>query len=207
MLDNYDNLVKEVIDWSHRDDLGVKMPDFIQLAENAMYSNEVEVLTVRSMETISTALTAGQYLSLPDDFESARSIRLVTDNNGGELRFQAPEQMFKQVATGKPNFFTVVGNELQFDRAPDSEYTIEIQYYRKAPALSVTVQTNDILTKHPSIYLYGALAQTYFYSQDNEQAQKYTQLFISAIKGANKADKKGRYGPAPAMSVDGGMII
>ena len=108
MLDNYDNLVKEVIDWSHRDDLGVKMPDFIQLAENAMYSNEVEVLTVRSMETISTALTAGQYLSLPDDFESARSIRLVTDNNGGELRFQAPEQMFKQVATGKPNFFTLL---------------------------------------------------------------------------------------------------
>ena len=207
MLDNYDNLVKEVIDWSHRDDLGVKMPDFIQLAENAMYSNEVEVLTVRSMETISTALTAGQYLSLPDDFESARSIRLVTDNNGGELRFQAPEQMFKRVATGKPNFFTVVGNELQFDRVPDSEYTIEIQYYRKAPSLSVAVQTNDILTKHPSIYLYGALAQTYFYSQDNEQAQKYTQLFISAIKGANKADKKGRYGPAPAMSVDGGMII
>lgn len=207
MLDNYDNLVKEVIDWSHRDDLGVKMPDFIQLAENAMYSNEVEVLTVRSMETISTALTAGQYLSLPDDFESARSIRLVTDNNGGELRFQAPEQMFKQVSTGSPNFFTVVGNELQFDRVPDSEYTIEIQYYRKAPSLSVAVQANDILTKHPGIYLYGALAQTYFYSQDNEQAQKYTQLFISAIKGANKADKKGRYGPAPAMSVDGGMII
>ena len=207
MLDNYDNLVKEIIDWSHREDLGVKIPDFIKLAENAMYSNEIEVLTVRSMEVISTALTAGQYLALPDDFESARSVRLVTGDNGGELRFQAPEQMFKQVATGRPNFFTVVGNELQFDRIPDSEYTIEIQYYRKAPSLSDTVQTNDILTTHPSIYLYGALAQIFFFSQDNEQAQKYTQLFISAIKGANKADKKGRYGPAPSMSVDCGMIV
>lgn len=207
MLGNYDNLVKEIIDWSHREDLGVKIPDFIKLAENAMYSNEVEVLTVRSMEVISTALTTGQYLALPDDFESARSVRLVTNDNGGELRFQAPEQMFKQVATGRPNFFTVVGNELQFDRIPDSEYTIEIQYYRKAPSLSDAVQTNDILTKHPSIYLYGALAQIFFFSQDNEQAQKYTQLFISAIKGANKADKKGRYGPAPSMSVDCGMIV
>ena len=206
MLDTYDKLVKEIIDWSHRDDLGVKIPDFIQLAENAMYSNEVEVLAIRGMEMISTSTTTGQYVALPTDFESARSVRLVTGDNGGELRFQAPEQMRKQVATGKPTFFTVIGNEIQFDRVPDSAYTLEIQYYRKEPSLSTLVQTNAILTSHPSIYLYGALAQVYFFSQDEQQALKYTQLFISAIKGANKADKKGRYGPAPTMSIDG-MIV
>ena len=207
MLDNYDNLVKEVIDWSHRGDLGIKIPDFIQLAENAMYSNEVEVLTVRSMETISTALTAGQYLLLPADFESARSVRLVTGDNGGELRFQAPEQMFKQVATGRPSFFTIVGDQIQFNRVPDSQYTIEFQYYKKATALSIANQTNDILTSHPSIYLFGALTALFGYSQDTEQQIKYNQMFISAIKGANKADKKGRYGPAPSMSLDCGMIV
>ena len=206
MLDTYDNLVKEIIDWSHRDDLGVKVPDFIQLAENAMYSNEVEVLAIRGMEMTLTSATTGQYVALPTDFESARSVRLVTGDNGGELRFQAPEQMRKQVATGKPTFFTVIGNEIQFDRVPDSAYTLEIQYYRKEPSLSTLVQTNAILTNHPSIYLYGALAQVYFFSQDEQQALKYTQLFISAIKGANKADKKGRYGPAPSMSIDG-MIV
>jgi hypothetical protein len=206
MLDTYDNLVKEIIDWSHRDDLGVKIPDFIQLAENAMYSNEVEVLAIRGMEMISTSTTTGQYVALPTDFESARSVRLVTGDNGGELRFQAPEQMRKQVATGKPTFFTIIGSEIQFDRVPDSAYTLEIQYYRKEPSLSTLIQTNAILTSHPSIYLYGALAQVYFFSQDEQQALKYTQLFISAIKGANKADKKGRYGPAPAMSIDG-MIV
>lgn len=206
MLDTYDNLVKEIIDWSHRDDLGVKVPDFIQLAENAMYSNEVEVLAIRGMEMTLTSATTGQYVALPTDFESARSVRLVTGDNGGELRFQAPEQMRKQVATGKPTFFTIIGNEIQFDRVPDSAYTLEIQYYRKEPSLSTLVQTNAILTNHPSIYLYGALAQVYFFSQDEQQALKYTQLFISAIKGANKADKKGRYGPAPSMSIDG-MIV
>ena len=174
-LTNYDELVKEIVDWSHRGDLGTKIADFITLAENAMYSNEQEVLTVRSMEIISTALTAGQYLSLPDDFESARSVRLVTSDNGGELKFQAPEQMHKQVSGGKPNFFTIVGNEIQFDRTPDSEYTIEIQYYRKAAALSDTNQTNDILTNHPSIYLFGALTALFSYSQDTEQMVKYNQ--------------------------------
>lgn len=206
-LTNYDELQKEIIDWSHRGDLGVKIPDFITLAENIMYSNDQEVLTVRSMEVISTALTAGQYLSLPDDFESARSVRLVTGDNGGELKFQAPEQMRKQVSTGRPNFFTIAGNEIQFDRTPDSEYTIEIQYYRKATPLSDENLTNDILTNHPSIYLYGSLAQVFAYAQDDQQVVKYTQLFISAIKGANKADKKGRYGPAPTLSLDCGMVV
>lgn len=204
-ISNYDELCKQVIDWSHRDDLGVKIPDFIQLAENAMYSNDTENLMVRSMEIISTALTSGQYLALPDNFESARSVRFVTDDGTGEVRFQAPEQMYKYPQTGRPNFYTIVGNEIQFDRTPDSEYTIELQYYRKALPLSEDNQTNDVLTSHPSIYLYGALAQIFAYAQDDQQLVKYTQLFIAAIKGANKADKKGRYGPAPSMSLDMGM--
>ena len=200
---NYEELVKEVIDWSHRSDLSIKIPDFITLAENAMYSNEQEVLNVRSMETISTALTAGQYLSLPDDFESARSVRLT---GLGSLKSQAPNQMPKQSTTGTPSFFTIIGNEIQFDRVPDSEYTIEIQYFRKAPSLSGSNLTNEILTNHPSIYLFGALTALFAYALDTEQQIKYNQMFISAIKGANKADKKGRYGPAPSMSVQGVVV-
>lgn len=206
-LADFDNLVKEVVDWSHRADLGNKINDFIQLAENAMYSNDQEVLNVRSMETITTSLTTGPIVNLPTNFESARSVRLITGDNGGELRFQAPEQMFKKVATGRPTFFTVIGDQIQFDRTPDSEYTLEIQYFRKATPLSDTNLTNEILTNHPSIYLFGALTALFSYSQDTEQHLKYNGMFISAIKGANKADKKGRYGPAPAMSIDRGMIV
>ena len=199
-LDSYDNLVKSIIDWSHRNDLGVKIPDFIQLAENEMYSNDAEPLKVRSMAVVSTALTAGEYIELPPDFESARSVRLVTNDNGGYLTYQAPEQMFKSVATGRPTFFTIIGNELQFDRVPDSDYTLEFQYFRKATPLSTDNQVNEILTSHPKIYLFGALAQVFTYSQDTEQLAVYQAKFYSAIRGANKADKKGRYGPAPSMS-------
>ena len=206
-LADFDDLVKEVIDWSHRGDLGNKINDFIQLAENAMYSNDQQVLTVRSMETITTSLTTGALVDLPDDFESARSVRLVTSDNGGELRYQAPEQMFKHVSTGRPTFFTVIGNQIEFDRTPDFEYTLEIQYFRKAAPLSATNLTNEILTNHPQIYLFGALAMLFGYALDTEQQLKYGQMFIGAIKGANKADKKGRYGPAPSMSIDRGMIV
>lgn len=205
-LTNYDELQKEIVDWSHRGDLGTKIPDFIRLAENIMYSNDQEVLTLRSMETISTAVTAGQYLALPDGFESARSVRLITGDNGGYLKFQAPEQMHKHVSTGRPNFFAVIGGQIQFDRTPDSNYTVELQYFRKATALSDANLTNEILTNHPSIYLFGALTALFSYSQDTEQQSKYTQMFFASIRGANKADKKGRYGPAPTMSIKG-MVV
>ena len=205
-LSDYDELTKEIIDWSHRGDLGTKIADFITLAENDMYSNDSEPLKVRSMETISTAATAGQYVELPDGFESARSVRLVTGDNGGTLKFQAPEQMRKEVSTGRPQFFTIVGNEIQLDRTPDSEYTLEIQYFKKATPLSDLNLTNEILTNHPKIYLYGALSQVFTYSQDTEQQALYFNKFISAISGANKADKKGRYGPAPSMSIQG-MVV
>ncbi len=204
-LVTYDDLVKQIINWSHRDDLGTKIDDFILIAENAMYSNDVAPLKVRSMEVVSTAATAGQYLALPDNYESTRSIRLTID--GGEIKFQAPEQIRKLSSTGRPNFFTIVGSEIQFDRTPDSEYTIEMQYFRKADPINVLNQTNEILTEHPSIYLYGALMVVFGYSQDTEQEASYTTKFYNAIRGANKGDKKGRYGPAPSLSIDDGMIV
>jgi len=115
--------------------------------------------------------------------------------------------MLNHPFAGRPQFFTVIGDKIQLDRTPDAEYTVEIQYFKKADPLTSSNQTNEILTKYPSIYLYGALAQVFIYSQDDQQVSKYIQLFIGAIKGANKADQKGRFGPAMSMSLDRGMIV
>lgn len=206
-LDNFDNLKKEIVDYSHRKDLGTKIDTFIQLAENAMYTNGAQPLKVRSMASISSEAVAGQYVDLPVDFESARSVRLVTGDGGGELKYQAPEQLFKNPAGGRPLFFTIVGNQIQFGRVPDSDYTLEIQYFKKATPLSDLNQVNDILTNHPQVYLFGALAMLFGYAQDAQQEASYAQKFVGAIKGANQADKKGRYGPAPSLSLDCGMIV
>lgn len=205
-MTNYDELVKKVIKQSFRTDLGTEIADFIKLAEIEMYNNQNEALIVRDMETIQTTATStGRFLALPDNYESSRSVRLTTDY--GELRYQTPEQIQRYQYTGQPRFFTIVGNEIEFDRVPDSNYTIEVQCYVRPTDLSVTNQTNTILTKYPNIYLYGALAQLYIYTQDDQQAVKYDNLFTNAIKGANKAQKKGRHGPAPSMNLDCGMIV
>jgi hypothetical protein len=200
-LDTYNNLVKEIVDFSHREDLAGKIASFINLSETTMYANDVELLAVRSMETITTALTTGEFLALPADYESFRGIRLITPNNVGKLNYQAPQQMFNDAVPDRPSFFTIVGNQIQFNCVPDAEYTVQFQYFKKATPLSPTNQTNDILTNYPNIYLFGSLAALFGYAQDTQQEALYINKFIGAIRGANKSDKKGRYGPAPAMSL------
>lgn len=205
-FDNFDNLVKSIISWSHRNELGEQIPDFIELAENMMYSNDIENLKVRSMEFISTSTTTGKYLALPDYYESGRGIRLTIAGNP-EMVYRTPEALKRQSGSGIPQFYSILGEQIEFDRTPDSEYSIELQYYRKALPLTDANQTNEILTSHPSIYLNGALSELFAYAQDYQQQQLYYGRFINAIKGANKADKRGRFGVAPQISVDIGMIV
>ena len=202
-LVNYDDLVKSIVNWGHREDLNPLIPDFIALAETEMYNNEGWQLETRDMELVSTASTSGLYLALPPGFEKARSIQLETGNGLQDVKFQAPEQLIRQVATGMPRFFSVIGNEIEFDRVPDSAYTIQIQYYKKPDPLTLTNQTNSVMTNNPNIYLFGALHQMYLYTQDGEQAITYFSKMQSVIRGANKAAKKARYGAAPYMRVEG----
>ncbi len=202
-LANYDDLVKSIVSWSHRKDINTLIPDFILLAETEIYNNELWQLEIRDMETISTAAVSGRYLELPPGFEKARSVQLETGGGLVDVRFQAPEQLVRQSTTGQPRFFSVIGNEIEFDRVPDSAYDIQIQYYKKPNSLTEENQTNSVMTNHPNIYLFGALHQVFLYSEDDGEAMKYLAKMQSVIRGANKAAKKGRYGPAPYMTVEG----
>lgn len=202
-IDTFDNLVKSVVDWSHRKNLGLLIPDFIKLAETEMYNNEGWQLEIRDMETVTTAPTSGLYLELPPGFEKARSVQLQTGHGLVDVKYQAPEQLLRQPTPGQPRFFTIVGNEIEFNRVPDTAYNIQIQYYKRPDPITSANQTNSVLTKHPNIYLFGTLHQAFSYLQDSEQAVFYFAKVQSVIRGANKANKKARYGPAPYARIEG----
>ena len=202
-LATYNDLVKSIISWSHRSDLNELIPDFIALAETEMYNNEGWQLEIRDMEVVTDVLTTGLYLDLPVGFEKARSVQIQTSNGLQDLKSQAPEQLLRQVTTGQPRFFSVIGNQIELDRIPDSQYTVQFQYYKKPDPITALNQANSVLTNNPNIYLFGALHQLNIYTQDNEQAILFFSKMQSVIRGANKSAKKARYGPAPYMRVEG----
>lgn len=202
---NFTELKQAVIDYTHRRDLDLRIQDFITLAEHEMYNNPDMPLRIKQGEKTSTAstTTTSRFLATPDDYASMRSTRLDIVNESDFLEYRAPEQLTRFDEKGRPCFFTIIGTQIEFDRVPNEVFTIEIQYYSTTSALTELAPTNDLLTNHPNVYLYGAIYQAFIFAKDSQSAGIYKALFVEAIQGANKADKKGRYGPAPVMKVHG----
>lgn len=207
-LTTFSELKQAIIDYVHRSDLDLKIQDFITLAEHEMYNpgdDSVEPLRLKEFDKTSTAsvTTTSRFLALPDDYSSLRSTRLDITDLSDFMEYRAPQQMRRFDTTARPCFFTIIGTQIEFDRVPDDTYTIEIQYYAELAALTAAAPTNELLTEHPNIYLFGGVHQAFVFAKDQESAGTYEAKFLKAIKGANKADRKGRFGPAPVMKVEG----
>jgi len=204
-LDTYANLKLELQDWSHRDDLSLKLDTFIDMAETEIYVNDKEPLEARDAETRVTIVTSttSRFIALPAGFQSARKLRIQIENGESiPIHFRTPEQLNLISVEGIPRFFTVT-DQIEFDRISDTVYTGEIQYYKEFTKLSSTNATNFVLDNWPNIYLHGCLWALFLFSEEFEVAGVHYAQFISAIKGANTLTNKGRYGPTPVMRVEG----
>lgn len=204
-LDNFANLKATIKSRSSRDDISDDdLNDFIAQAEAEFYNNPAEPLRIRAMESRDTltASTSSRFLALPTDFLEMRSLQIVSDSGNQDISYMAPEQMSIPNESGKPRYFTI-STQLEFDKQPDSAYSITILYLKKLTALDDTNTTNSVLSQSPNIYLYGGLWALFESIQEFDVAQYYYQRFINAIQGLNKTDKRGRYGPAPKMRIEG----
>ena len=201
-LSTFDGLRQEVLDWGHREDVANRVDTFIQMAEFDMYNNPFQVLRVRGQETTNTFTVTGQTLALPTDFMEMREVRFLISQNDQKVIFRTPDQMKRKTGTGRPEFFTVT-DQIEFNRVPDSNYTIELKYFAIPTPLSTDNQTNVVLSTNPNIYLFGALSALFKYAMDEQQAAINFQQFMNEIKGTNRAIKRGRYGPAPQMTLAG----
>lgn len=173
-LTTYTELKAAIADWIDRDDLTSQIPDFITLAE-AEFNR---VLLVPEREDDVTASVTGEKLLLPTDFYSVRSMYLNTDPRTlleqmplGELRNRWGWQ-----STGKPQNFAIQnGTELVFGPAPDTTYSVIMNYYKTITALSGSVASNWLLAAHPDIYLYGALCQAAQFMVDDARVPVWQQ--------------------------------
>lgn len=192
-ISTYSELKTAVANFLARTDLTDQIPDFIQLAEARM-SRELET---RSQEKRATAtLTADdEYVALPTDLREVREVKLNTSPNT-VLEYRSPTALDSQFtgAGGKPQAYSIVGNEIKFRPIPDSAYTAEIVYIGSLDALSDSNATNNILSRHPDAYLSGALAEAYVYLMDDARAQLYDGKFGRAIEEIKKDEQRAHYG-------------
>jgi len=196
-LNNFANIKAAIKSWSKREDVDDKLDDFIVLAENAMYTNSIEPIRIRSMITTETSAmsTSVRTQALPTDFLDMRRFDVTVSGLRPKIDYVTPAHQVIRDGSGTPSNYTIT-DQIEYDILPDQAYVTNIVHYAKLTALSASNTTNDILTNHPEVYLYGGLMKLFQWAEDDEQALKYQQLFFSAINAANSVDKMGNTGVA-----------
>ena len=162
------------------------------------------------METRVTANTISgtEYYSLPDDYIAMRNIKLNSDPKTS-LEYLTPEIMDRLNAgssTGMPKAYSIKGNTIQLRPLPDGVYEIEISYYKTFAALSDSNTTNDMLTHHPDVYLYGALVEAEPYLQNDKRIQVWQGFYERAKTDIITSNERDRHsGTAPVTRIDYGL--
>lgn len=193
-INTYTNLQTAIANFLARSDLTAQIPDFITMAEARM-SRELET---RSQEKRVQASTVGgnEYLALPTDLREVREVKLNTTPLT-VLNYYSPvalDEKFASGGQGKPLGYSIIGDEIKLRPIPDTTYTVEIVYIGTIEALSTTNQTNNVLTRSPDAYLYGALAEAYAYLLDEQRAAQYMQRFNLAIDEIRRDEQRAHYG-------------
>ena len=197
-LSNYTELQASVADFLNRSDLTSVIPDFIKMTESELN----RVLRTREMSVRTRAPVSEQYVKLPEDFLGMRNIELMTDPvTVLEYRnLQNLDAHRASDATGKPIFYSIMQNNIEFAPVPDSEYTLEIVYYQSLPALADNT-TNWLLDAHPDIYLYGSLMQSAPYLQADERISIWAGKFQQILEQLKTSDEKARFsGTTPTIT-------
>lgn len=188
-ISTYSELQTAVSNWLNRTDLTDRVPEFIALAEAQMNRR----LRVRQMVTRAEAALASEFVDGPSDM--LEPIQLALESSESDIRllqYLAPERLLSEkaggIASGEPEFYSVVGGSLQLLPAPDAAYTGELIYYAKIPALASS-STNWLLSTYPDAYLYGALVQAAPYLVDDARAVTWGAMFQAALNDIQMSNR------------------
>ena len=212
---DYASLQSAVTEYLARDQdttLIARIPTFIQLAE-AKFNRQ---LFVRQMEQRSTAVAniasnEPEFISLPDDFQSMRRVRLSSVTGKPSLEFRSGTQLdeyrfgISDVA-GQPRYFTVFGDEIEIAPTPDDAYTVEMVYRKIIPPLA-TNDPNWLLTLAPDLYLYGALLETAPYLKEDGRIQTWALGFSAALNDLNNLGLASTFNAGPMTVRVSGQVI
>ena len=202
-ITSYAELKQNIQDYAKRSDILNKLELFIDLAEADIW----EVLRVREMEARAQATmnTTSRFETLPDQFIKMRKMQILVNDCFYDMNWKDIKNMQVLDTAGVPFEYTVT-SELQFNRVADQAYTLEMEYYRELTPLSDLYPANDVLRFYPMVYLSGCMVHFSEWAIMPDKVQYWASIFDREISRANRKSRQGRYGPAPASSVQG-MIV
>lgn len=200
-LTSYTTLKTAVANYLGRSDLTTQIPDFITLAELRLSR---EIRTRKLLKSVTTSTAVGDStVEIPSDFRDAGSVPVRQPAHF--LTYNSPSAFTRNAdaeTSGKPSFYTMLGQEFEFAPVPDKVYTVELLYYFKPTPLSDSVASNEFLANYPDALLYATLSEAEPYLMNDARIQVWASLYDRAINNINTSDQNSEFAGVPlTMSV------
>lgn len=196
-LTTYAELKAAVADWLNRTDLTTQIVDFIALAEARI----ARTISSPNTSILQATLTAGDdALTLPAKLTALVSVCLSGSYIGSRVEIVSHAVLVEKrrlYPMGTvPRYCAVVGETLEFAPIVSADITVDIEVEGPFVPLSDAAPTNWILTDHPDLYLYGALAESAPYLKDDVRVAMWNGRFQVALKELRETREAWRF-PTP----------
>ncbi len=193
-----------LIRWNHPT-RGLVLPgDFITLAEakfnRTLFHPRMET---RTTLTVDTLLTSPEFLDLPTDFQTMRSVRLSGVTGKPRLNFLSQTQLEDyrysiDNVNDQPVYFTIVGDQIELAPTPNEDYDVEIVYRANLPAITASNTTNWLLTLAPDLYLYGSLLEAAPHMKNDERVSLWGTAVELVMNQLNDLAHKQSFDSGPS---------
>lgn len=198
-IQTYDDLIANVAGWLNRGDLAAVIPTFVSLFE-AQFNKDPRGRIQKSV-VISSADIANELSPVPSDYIQMQNLRIPgSQSNPDGLDLLTSQQVgqfrLRYNVAGEPLYYAIIGAQLRLLPIPDQQYTFEMEYFSKLPALGTSNETNWLLADHPDIYLYGSLLQAEPYLKNDERIPVWRGLYDSAMEALNTTDDRALFSGA-----------
>ena len=201
-LSNYTELQATVESYLARADLTAVIPDFVVLAEAKI--NRVLLhprMETRTTLTVNTLLASPEFLDLPTDFQTMRSVRLSGVTGKPRLSFMTQTQIEDyrfgiDNVSDQPCYFSIVGNQIELAPTPNEDFDVEIVYRANIPALASN-STNWLLTLAPDIYLYATLLESAPYNKDDGRISVWGSAMATVLDQLNIHGERQSFDSGP----------
>ncbi len=198
--------------WLTRDDVAVSGSDFPQIlliAESCI----ARKLRLIVQEVTVTLTFTGRTEDLPADFLEQRMPFI--DDTYRRFEYLTPQAIREHAGWANAraaSYYTLEGSA-DADGADDrvkmviagpasvaNPLSVDVNYWRRFPALTDDADTNWLMVNHYEIYLYACLRAACEYIQEHELEDRYAAKLDRYIDDQNKLENRKRYGAVPKRS-------
>lgn len=189
---NYADLLEKVAAWTHRVDLVDQIVDFVSLAEDEI-NTELRIRLMQVSEPV-TLVAGTRTVALPARYLEPIKLELVVVGSTNQpLHYLPPAQLSANeapAAAGRPEFWTVNEDTLEFQHLADQNYTLN---FRMLKGFNIAeTNTNDLLTRYRGLYLYGALMQAAPYMVNDARITVWRGMYESLKAKVAKRESRNQ---------------